>query len=151
MRRHAFINNNIVVKIEELDDAGYQEQAMNFQLIVDIEDLIVVPEAGWVFNGVNIVPNSTQINNIRQMVTLKIAGYQEIAPKLLRELYVDNTLLGITTQQSDAMFDMYADVVLRISQGAFPTAVHRLQQKKPSGFVTQFMINNWISRVQKYL
>lgn len=151
MRRHAFINNNVVTKIQELDDAGYEENARNYQLIVDVEDLIVVPEVGWVFNGINIEPSVAQINNVRQLVTLKLASYQEIAPKLLRELYVDNTLLGITTPQSDAMFDVFADVVLRISQGAFPTAIFRLQQKKPSGFVTQVMINNWIARIQKYI
>lgn len=49
------------------------------------------------------------------------------------------------------MNNQYSDVITRISQGAFPSAIYRLQQKRPSGFVTQTMINNWISKIQAYI
>lgn len=85
------------------------------------------------------------------IVSELIRQKQELAPSLLRELYAKNTLAGISTQQSDQMFDEYADVVLRIREGAFPTAYYRLQQKQPSGFVTQALLNEWLTSIAAYL
>lgn len=151
MRKHAFLNDNIVLKVESIDEADYAEQSRGYQLVIDVEDLVILPQAGWILNGNRIVPGVGQAVSVKQMVIAKITFYQSVAPVLLRELYADNTLSGITGAQSDAMFDEYADVVLRLSQGAFPTAVYRLQHKSPSGFVTQELINNWIAKIQAYL
>jgi hypothetical protein len=60
-------------------------------------------------------------------------------------------MAGITTQQSDAMFDDYEDVLTRIREGAFPTAYYRLCQKQPQGFVTQALIDAWKVKVMGYL
>lgn len=85
------------------------------------------------------------------LVSAKIRQNQLLASELLIELYTENTLAGITTQESDELFDEYADVVARIREGAFPTAVYRLQQKQPSGFVTQELLDKWIATIQSYL
>jgi hypothetical protein len=85
------------------------------------------------------------------IVTDIIKQKQEAAPQLLRQLYAENTLAGITTEQSDALFDEYADVILRIREGAFPTAVHRLQQKQPSGFITQELLDKWIDIIRQHI
>lgn len=84
-------------------------------------------------------------------IDAKIKGYQDKAPALLRELYVSNTLAGISAVQSDQMFDDYADILTRIREGAFPTALHRLQYKRPSGFVTQVLIDAWRDKILSYL
>lgn len=89
--------------------------------------------------------------NMNEIIDAKILEYQTIAPKLLRELYVTNTLAGISVSQSDQMFDDYADVLMRIREGAFPTALRRLQFKRPSGFVTQAIIDNWVAKITSYL
>jgi len=85
------------------------------------------------------------------MVQEKLEQYQRVAPQLLRELYAENTLNRITVAQSDALFDEYQDVILRVSQGAFPSALYRLAQKQPSGFVTQELLDKWTARIQSYL
>ena len=86
-----------------------------------------------------------------QMVQEKLDQYQKAAPGLLRELYATNTLQGITVAQSDALFDEYQDVIMRLAQGAFPTALYRLAQKAPSGFVTQEMLYKWTLQIQACL
>lgn len=88
---------------------------------------------------------------MQQIIDKKIIAYQQIAPILLRELYVQNTLAGITVQQSDQMFDEFADVVIRIREGTFPTALYRIQQKTPEGFVTQELLDSWIRKIQTYM
>jgi hypothetical protein len=90
-------------------------------------------------------------NPVAKAVEDKIKSFQMAATNLLIELYVANTMAGITTAQSDQMFDDYSDVLNRIREGAFPTALYRLNQKAPSGFVTQTLIDTWKAKIQAYL
>jgi hypothetical protein len=89
--------------------------------------------------------------NIEALVDQKIESYQMMAPKLLRALYAANTVAGISTAQSDIMVDDYQDVILRIREGLFPTALFRLQMKRPSGFVTQAILDAWRDKILAYL
>jgi hypothetical protein len=91
-------------------------------------------------------PNAMSM--LSAQIQAKLSYYQSLAPALLKQLYAENTLAGITTVQSNQMFDDYADVVIRLTEGAFPTAIARLQEKGPSGFVTQTLIDNWIIKIQ---
>jgi len=93
----------------------------------------------------------TQGPDIPNLIDQRIQYFQSVAPKLVRELYVDNTMAGITAAQSDEMFDDFADVLLRIKEGAFPTALYRLDQKQPAGFVTQELINSWKAKIASYM
>jgi len=92
-----------------------------------------------------------ELEKITSKINDKIKFFQSVAPELLRELYTANTISGITVQQSDQMFDDYADVLNRIKEGAFPTAYYRLTQKTPSGFVTQDLIDTWKGKIMRYL
>lgn len=84
-------------------------------------------------------------------INAKITRYQQVSPQLLRELYVENTMAGITNAQSDQMFDDYQDIITRLKEGAFPTALYRLQTKTPTGFVTQSLIDRWKTKIEEYL
>lgn len=143
MRKHAILDNNTVVEIMNLDDELYQKEASYHQLIIDIEDLLIQPDIGWVLSGNQLVPGPGQALTLGDMIKAKIKSYQEQAPGLLRDMYVQNTLLGITLEQSNSMFNDYQDVLIRIREGAWPTALYCLNQKVPSGFVTQEMIDGW--------
>lgn len=151
MRKYAFLRDNVVVKVDTISEEQYISDALSYQLIVDIEDLLVQPQIGWVLNGNSLIPGVGQTASVHDMIVAKLTSYQKIAPELLKDLYANNTLMGITAAQSDAMFDEYHDVILRLAQGAFPTAIYRLQQKQPSGFVTQQMIDAWIAQIQENL
>lgn len=89
--------------------------------------------------------------NTSAYINAKIASYQQTSPVLLRELYVENTLAGITNEQSDAVFDEYQDIIVRLKEGAFPTALYRLSQKQPVGFITQTLIDKWRLKIEAYL
>jgi len=151
MRTYAFLKENIVDKVETIDEIQFIEQSKNYQLIVDVHDYIITPQVGWVLVGNSIIPSAEQQIPIKEKIKATIKHYQEVSKDLLIDLYADNTLLGITSAQSSQMFDDYSDVVVCICQGAFPTAIYKLQQKTPSGFVTQQMIDSWISRIQSQL
>lgn len=88
---------------------------------------------------------------IVELIESKIEQYERTAPGLIREFKRDNTLSGITIEQSAQMFDDFGDVLSMLREGAFPTALYRLEQKVPSGFVTQQMIDTWIEKIKTYL
>jgi hypothetical protein len=92
-----------------------------------------------------------EMEDLIENINKKIGYFQSIAPTLLKELYTANTMAGITTPQSDQMFDDYSDVLTRIREGAFPTAYYRLSQKSPEGFVTQELIDAWKFKILNYL
>jgi hypothetical protein len=147
MRKYAILDNNIVTEILDLDDAGYVHEASYHQMLVDIQDLVIPPQIGWELSGNKLVPAANQAVSLKLMIEARIKYFQDSAPALLRDLYSTNTLLGLTTAQSDQMFDDFFDVLVRIREGAWPTAIYRLSQKQPSGFVTQEMIDNWSAMI----
>lgn len=89
--------------------------------------------------------------SIVDIVKNKIFQYEELAPKLLREVKASNTLQGITLEQSAQMFEEYAPIILAVKEGAFPTALHMLQQKQPSGFMTQERLNQFMEIIKTYI
>lgn len=95
------------------------------------------------------VANQTQM--AKAYIESKLKVYRQKAAALSLSLYSDNTLAGITAEQSNQMFDEYADVVLRLNEGAWPTAIERLNEKTPSGFVTQALIDTWKQRIMEGL
>lgn len=148
MRKYAVVDDNTVVEVLNLDEDGYKHEASYHQLIIDIEDLLIQPTVGWKFVVNQLTPPPDAPVDLPTLIKAKIKSYQDKAPTILRDMYTANTLLGITIQQSDAMFADYQDVLIRLREGAWPTALYRLQQKTPSGFVTQPMIDNWIAVIQ---
>ena len=85
------------------------------------------------------------------IVSGKLKEYQSKSDELITSLLTENTLAGITTAQSDEMFDNFVDVLIRLRNGAFPTAIYRLSQKTPVGFATQQVIDRWIEKIKGYL
>lgn len=129
-------NGIVCTTIEQLED-----------LIVDLSE----EQKTMTRNDFNGIPNAVSQPTMLDIVNAKISQYQIAAPALLRELYVTNTLSGITTAQSDQMFDDFADVLLRLKEGAYPTALYRLNQKVPNGFVTQELIDAWKNKITSYM
>lgn len=147
MRKYAILDNNIVTEILDLEDEGYIHKASYHQMLIDIQDLVIPPQVGWILSGNKLTPAPGSELTLKLMIEARIKYFQDSAPALLRDLYSTNTLLGLTTAQSDQMFDDFFDILVRIREGAWPTAIYRLSQKQPSGFVTQEMINNWSAMI----
>lgn len=57
MRKHAFLKDNVVVKCESISQEQYNLEIKNYDMIVDVEDILPSPSVGWVLNGNNLVSN----------------------------------------------------------------------------------------------
>lgn len=84
-----------------------------------------------------------RVKSMGEIVNERLRHFRSLAPELLIQLYIENTLSGMTTVQSDALFEEYSDVIIRLNEGAWPSALHRLNQKVPGGNSTQEMIDRW--------
>jgi len=142
------INNEVVKKAELTTDEEFQVAFSEADLLIDITNLIIPPQIGWILSGNTLVPSPGQEVSFVDALKYKLAELQAVAPEILIEMYAQNTILGITTAQADQMFDDFHDVLTRIKEGAWPTALYRLMQKEPMGFVTQEMLDNWIAMLQ---
>ncbi len=146
--RHACINNKTVELLVFIENnEQYKEYSSKYSTVLNISDLLIEPQVGWVLNGLVLEPAVGHQIAIDEMIKSKIRNFQKMAPELLVYMYTQNTLMGITTAQSDKMFEDFQDVLIRIREGAWPTALYRLSQKQPSGFVTQEMIDSWYDLV----
>lgn len=51
MRTYACVNDNIVVQIIEIDPSDYIHYGSIYQLVIDIDEMVVKPEIGWIMGG----------------------------------------------------------------------------------------------------
>lgn len=58
MRKHAILDNNIVVEVSDIDDAEYEVLIKAHQLLIDVQDFPITPQVGWVLDGNKLVPPS---------------------------------------------------------------------------------------------
>lgn len=137
----AIVNSGVVVKIVEGDFPEAYARSSGV-IVVDVSDQPC--QAGWILSGNKVGPI-----NVQALVADRIRLYQEKAPVLLRDLYAANTLSGLTTPESDALCDAFADVILRLREGLWPTAIYRLQHKQPTLIATEARITEWIQLILK--
>jgi len=146
---YAQIKGGLVENIIKLNDVNLVDVFLEgYDFIIRIDELANTPQIGWSYDGNNFSPPSADWYRI---ISDAILSKRKASDLILIDLYATNTLLGLTIAQSDELFDAYGDVILRIREGAFPTALYRLQNKTPSGFVTQEMLDAWILKLQSYV
>lgn len=77
--------------------------------------------------------------------------YQSISSNILNSLYSLNSVSGITTEQSDAIFSELSDVIIRIREGALDTAIYRLEQKTPSELMPEEILTMWKNKIRSFM
>ena len=142
-RKYALLKEFEVVSVELLEEEAVVEASKTYTFVVDVHDLVLTPAVGWKLDGNSLVPPAGQAPSLKSVVAARIKYYQSLANDILVDMYTTNTVAGISTIQSDAMFSEYSDVLTCIREGAWPTALYKLDQKTPSGFVTQEMLDEW--------
>jgi len=135
----AILSQNVVTKIIEGEFPDDLARTAGVS-VVDVTDQEC--RVGWIIDGNKIGPI-----NVQALVADRIKSYQEKAPQLLRGLYAANTLAGLTTPDSDALCDAFGDVILRLREGLWPTAIYRLQTKQPTLIATEQRIAEWVQLI----
>lgn len=148
MKKYAFLISNSVVSVQELEDEQFVNASKQYEMAVDVSDYLVLPAVGYVLSGNKVVPAPGMALTVKDMIKARIRSYRARAPELLLDIYAGNTLSGMTTAQSDALFELHQDVIFCLNEGAWPTAIYRLNAKAVAGLITQEVANSWIAIIQ---
>lgn len=151
MRTYAFLRNNIVASVQEISDEEFVSINSQYELAVDISDYIITPVPGYILSGNKLIPAPGQELTMKEIVKCRIKLYRSRAKDLLVDLYATNTLSGMTTPQSEASFELHGDVIFCLNEGAWPTAIYRINKKVLSGAITQETADVWIALIQANL
>ena len=90
-------------------------------------------------------------SNLHAIIDSILSEKQSQGLNLLREIFVQNTIDGISTAESKDLFRNHMDIIICILVGAFPTAYSMINEIQPSGFMTQERLNSWKSIMEQYL
>lgn len=113
--KFAFINDNMVVKIEEFESRDVIEYAHLFQQVVDVTGASPEPKVGWSFVGgeiVNILPDVTP-RQIRQALILSGVSMQSIENALM-SLPEPTRSLALTEWEYSIAFKRNRDLVKNV-------------------------------------
>ncbi len=72
--RFAFINNNEVIKIEDHENYDLILDAFNFQIVLDITDLVPQPQVGWLYDTKSLYKNIEDVTPRQIRQALVISG-----------------------------------------------------------------------------
>lgn len=95
-RKYAFINNNIVTKIDIIDEDQYRDYIYNYQNIIDIQDTLPEPQVGWKISGNKLIPSApltVDANYINKNIVVPASNYIN---SLIDTYRGENILMGIT-------------------------------------------------------
>lgn len=147
MRLYALLQNDVVASVQECEEEQVVDLNKNY-LVVDVTDYLVSPSQGWILSGNKIIPDSTQTVSVKDMVKAKLKQYRSKTSELLIDLYATNTLSGMTSNESDALFELYQDVIFCLNEGAMPTAIYRINKKVDNGDISREVADEWIAKIQ---
>lgn len=147
MSLYALLKDGVVSSVHSCEEEEVIQYNKEYQ-VVDVSNYLVAPLQGWVLSGNKIIPGPGQVVTVKEMVKARIHLYRSRTPDLLVDLYATNTLSGMTDVQSDASFDLHQDVIFCLNEGAFPTAIYRLNKKVNAGLITREVADQWIALIQ---
>jgi hypothetical protein len=136
MRKYALIKNNVVVSVETMEEETYREKAKEHQLIVDIEDLAVEPQVGWVLEGNRLIHFSQDLSP-EQLEDLRMRARFKVGNKVCDEAVImisgRNRMLAKTSAEVNQIITTFMPIEQAMRKCALPTALGGINQMR-AGF-----------------
>lgn len=126
MRKYAIVNNNIVSSIELLDNLQYIEKSKVSQLVIDIHDLAVEPQIGWVLvgNELKVAPHNAsaeQLEDIRMRARFKVGN--RVCDEAVILISCRNKALGKNSTEVNQIINTFMPIEQAMRKCAIPTAL----------------------------
>ena len=157
MRKYAFLKDNIVVSVQELQEIEYVEQIKQYDLGIDIEDTIPLPQLGWKLEGNTLVDPNIQNLTPEQLFEIqctkqRIFGMQ-LALQAVDKIGARNLKLVADGQSVDvaAIASSLQQVKMLLDGGALKTARTVLTMIAPGYPQYQDIMNSCISQISNFL
>lgn len=134
MRKHAILDNNVVVEVKSIDEQEYSELILKHQLLVDIEDMFPQPEIGWLLEGSTLIPMEELTEEQREIQSAgkkRVEGLR-ISNKCIDLIGARNKILVKNTQQIVAVLTALSPIRALLETGALGTARASIMQVSAS-------------------
>lgn len=155
MKKYAFLIDNTVVKIETIDENQYEDEIKSHDCIIDVDDMAITPEIGWVLAGnklvSNYIPAGTQLDDIQQASQQKFG--QKILIPYINKLGSRNLKLtreGVTVDVA-VMASQMSLLKLLLETGALKTAKGLSYQMRASHLNHSDILNEIIAEIANFL
>lgn len=135
MRTYALINDNEVVKVEEMEDSEVAEAMRSYQLAIDITDQVPQPDVGWRFVGNKLEPYDDNLTDEQKdliRMERRFVFGNSLCDEAVKLLSVRNRALGKTSAQVNQIISTFAPIEMALRKCALPTAVGGIQAMAPS-------------------
>ena len=119
MKKYAFIKNNTVRLIDEIEESEYSNHIKHWDSIIDIEDLIQQPSVGWKLEGNILVPGSPEIQQQEQQIFGQALSLELVNQMGARNLALSSQGLSVNVA---ALLNNVGSVKALLETGALKTA-----------------------------
>jgi hypothetical protein len=123
MKKYALVNDNIITSISFLEEEEYAEYAKKNQLVVDIDEMFVSPEVGWILEDNHFI--STEQDPLKVAIKT-VACARDFGIKLKKEMIAKiggkNLVLSRTEQQVSSIVTQLVSIGFLLEGGALRTA-----------------------------
>ncbi len=154
MRKYALLRENFVVSIESLDEIQYREKCKEYQLIIDVEDLAVQPDIGWVLDGNSAKPYSSSMSESEKEDKKMRARFRignAICDEAVIKISARNRALAKTSAEVSAIITNFMPIEMALRKCALPTALGGIIQMKPAYTEYEDIFNEIINKINAYL
>ena len=135
MRLYACIQDNLVVKVALFSDEEIREEGRQYQIIIDIQERIVPPQVGWVYQDNKIILpelaglTSEQVQ-IKKNLWRRDFGIQIKGP-ITDKLGARNIMLGKNSAFVMQMSSQLGPIGMLLESGAITTSRNALMSIRP--------------------
>lgn len=133
MRKYAMLENNLVVEVLELDEDAYMAESKYHQIIIDVEDLLITPQIGWVLVGNSLVSQEPALSLEEYEIVLadkKTNHGISLAREAINKIGARNKMLNKTGPQVVTLLNQLVGVKMLLETGALSTARYSCTQLK---------------------
>jgi len=131
MRKYALLEDNIVIKIDDLDDEAYQREIHKYSSIIDVEDLLPQPSVGWKLVGNKIVPSETLSNDAKLKIKMdmRFKFGNNLADIMVKKMSIRNVELIALGQvmNINTVIANFSGIEQALRKCAIPTAKSGIQ------------------------
>jgi hypothetical protein len=153
MRKHAFIKDSVVEKIDFISTEQYYDFSRYYHNIIDIEDVIPQPEVGWILEGNKLISNSQlESSFFVQQKTQRLWGQSYISEAIdkIGERNLDLSAAGQIVNTASLLQNM-GTIKELMSTGALKTARGFCLQIAPSYPIYRDIIEKVAEDIQNFL
>lgn len=157
MTRYAFVNNNVIEKIEDTSEDLIIPQTSKYQIIADLTSHANNPQVGWRFVGNKFEPSEQTLNDsIERIKVLVLKPAKQFALEIEENFVAENIAMGITQAgKTDLVTERLSEVLKHVRNASLYSALAAIQNvvvdESVHPFITAPRMLAFANKIKKFL